>query len=189
MKINNRMSQTDRCELFGCLIDVVEDWLETKGITVADIPNDEREDEDSAIIYGSDYDELANEFANVLGIDRDNDSEFSNKQKPVESLTAGLIRELVSDRNIPELRTLVANKQDEEHLDLINLDNYFACKLWSEEDIVGVLEEAGYEASEENVNAVINSGLLKNLNNCTDQDWDIINNAISEVMTAEQEKE
>ena len=67
----DNMSQADRCELFGCLIDAVEDFLEEKGITPADIPNDEREDDSSAIIYGSDYDDLANRFSEVLGIERD----------------------------------------------------------------------------------------------------------------------
>ena len=70
--INNDISEADKCELFGMLIDTVEDWLESKGITVDNIPNDEREQEDdsAAIIYGSDYDYLANKFADILGIIR-----------------------------------------------------------------------------------------------------------------------
>lgn len=71
MKKNNNMTQSERCELFGVLIDTVEDWLEMKGITTENIPNDEREDEESAIIYGSDYDYLADRFSEILGIDRD----------------------------------------------------------------------------------------------------------------------
>ena len=69
---NQTLAQDDRCELFGCLIDVVEDFLTEKGITAEDIPNDEREDsdEDAAIIYGTDYDDLADRFAEVLGINR-----------------------------------------------------------------------------------------------------------------------
>ncbi len=68
----NNLSQADRCELFGCLIDAVEDFLEEKGITPADITNDEREGVDGeAIIYGSDYDDLADRFSEVLGIERD----------------------------------------------------------------------------------------------------------------------
>lgn len=68
----NNLSQADRCELFGCLIDAVEDFLEEKGITPADITNDEREGADGeAIIYGSDYDDLADRFSEVLGIERD----------------------------------------------------------------------------------------------------------------------
>lgn len=54
----------DRAELRGELVDVVEDFLEEKGI---DIPNDEKDDdENAAIIYGSDYDQIANGLENVL---------------------------------------------------------------------------------------------------------------------------
>ena len=70
--ISNDMSEADKCELFGALIDTVEDWLDSKGITTDDIPSDEREqeDENAAIIYGSDYDYLADKFAEILGITR-----------------------------------------------------------------------------------------------------------------------
>ncbi len=72
-QINEDMSQSDRMELWGRLIDVVEDWLVEKGITEEDIPNEEREDvEDAAIIFGDDYDYFANQFAEVIGISRDN---------------------------------------------------------------------------------------------------------------------
>lgn len=57
-------------ELLGLLIDVVEDYLESKGITPDDIPNDERDGDNSAVIYGSDYDVIADRFADVLGIKR-----------------------------------------------------------------------------------------------------------------------
>ena len=67
----DNMTQADRCELFGLLIDVVEDFLEEKGIIPEDIPNDERDSDNDAIIYGSDYDDLANRFSEVLGIERD----------------------------------------------------------------------------------------------------------------------
>ena len=64
--------QPERAELLGRLVDVVEDWLEEKGITVDDIPNDERDgEENDAIIYGSDYDCLADGFAAVMGLSRD----------------------------------------------------------------------------------------------------------------------
>lgn len=70
--ISEQMSQSERMELWGGLIDVMEDWLEEKGITANDIPNEERKDtEDAAIIYGSDYDYLADRFAAVVGISRD----------------------------------------------------------------------------------------------------------------------
>lgn len=57
-------------ELLGLLIDAVEDWLESKGITPDDVPNDERVGDDAAIIYGSDYDVIADKFADILGIKR-----------------------------------------------------------------------------------------------------------------------
>lgn len=62
----------DKPELFGRLIDVVEDWLESKGITPADISNNDRpeDDETAAIIYGEDYDKLADDFASILGLTR-----------------------------------------------------------------------------------------------------------------------
>ncbi len=64
-------TESDYAELLGCLIDIVEDWLEEKGITADYILNEERKDsEDAAIIYGSDYDYLADQFAATLGISR-----------------------------------------------------------------------------------------------------------------------
>lgn len=68
--ISDKMSQSDKCELFGTLIDIVEDWLESKGITTEDIPNDDREGENAAIIYSTDYDYLADRFADIFGIIR-----------------------------------------------------------------------------------------------------------------------
>lgn len=70
--ISEDMPQSDRMELWGRLIDVVEDWLAEKGITEEDIPNEEREGvEDAAIIFGDDYDYLADRFSEVIGISRD----------------------------------------------------------------------------------------------------------------------
>ena len=81
--IHNDLPQSARVVIFGCLIDTVEDWLESKGITPADIPNPERprDDEYGAIIYGSDYDELADKFAIALDIDRDNIKELEGVER------------------------------------------------------------------------------------------------------------
>lgn len=46
-------------ELLGRLIDVVEDFLEHKGITTEEEP----------VIVGGDYDELTHEFAVALGLE------------------------------------------------------------------------------------------------------------------------
>lgn len=67
---DEKMNPDEKCEFFGVLIDVAEDFLDEMGITVEDIPNDEREDEDSAIIYGSDYDDLVDRFSEILCISR-----------------------------------------------------------------------------------------------------------------------
>ena len=49
-----------RMEFLGNIIDIFEDFLENKNI---DIENPEKDDEeDAAIIYGSDYDELQDEL-------------------------------------------------------------------------------------------------------------------------------
>ena len=63
----NEYSQYKINETIVNLIDVVEDFLERKGITPEDIPNSEREGDNPAIIYGDDFDELYQVFQNILG--------------------------------------------------------------------------------------------------------------------------
>ena len=46
-------------ELLGRLIDIVEDFLEQKGIATEEEP----------VIIGNEYDELSNEFAVALGLE------------------------------------------------------------------------------------------------------------------------
>lgn len=57
------IKQEDRTEFLGQLIDVVEDWLEEKRI---DIPNEEKDELNAAIIYGSDYDKLQSRFNSIM---------------------------------------------------------------------------------------------------------------------------
>ena len=57
------IKQEDRTEFLGQLIDVVEDWLEEKGI---DIPHSEKNELNAAIIYGSDYDKLQSGFNSIM---------------------------------------------------------------------------------------------------------------------------
>lgn len=85
-KTNDDMSRGERMELLGRLVDIVEDWLETKGITSDDIPNEEREDtEDAAIIYGSDYDHLADGFAATIGIHRNSVDTELCEESPMQT--------------------------------------------------------------------------------------------------------
>ncbi len=45
----------ERCEFVGQIIDIFEDFLEEKGITISNPEKDEDDEENAAIIYGSDY--------------------------------------------------------------------------------------------------------------------------------------
>lgn len=70
--------ENDKSQFFGVLIDATEDFLESIGIEVKEIPSEDREQaiedgedpEGLAIIYGEDYDFLANSFAESLGLTR-----------------------------------------------------------------------------------------------------------------------
>lgn len=54
-----------------------------------------------------------------------------------------------------------------------------AAKVWTTDDVKDVLQSEGYEGTEEEVGRVIDaSNLLSLLDDCTDQDWEIINQAI-----------
>lgn len=56
----SKMDHGERLEMLGEFVEIVEDFLEARGI---DIPNDEKEgDDDASMIYGSDYFELTDAF-------------------------------------------------------------------------------------------------------------------------------
>ena len=62
---------------------------------------------------------------------------------------------------------------------LLNRSDFIATTLWTEEDIRKRLIENGYAGSDEEVSMVLNTGLLKNLGDCTDSDWQMIDDAIN----------
>ena len=64
--------------------------------------------------------------------------------------------------------------------DVVLRSEHIAMKLWSREDISLTLEYCGYEPSEENIDKVLNTQISKCLNDCTDYDWEIIDQAIYE---------
>ena len=97
---------------------------------------------------------------------------------PEERLTAGTLRELMGDRNIPELRDLITGKQNNTVLDLLDRNDYFASKLWCEEDIKDVLKEEGYPVTEANIMAVMNDDALNDLADCADYEWNIIYDSV-----------
>lgn len=58
------LSQSDKTELFGQIIDIFEDFLEQNNVT---FENDEREDsEDATIIFGTDYDVIVQKLEGIL---------------------------------------------------------------------------------------------------------------------------
>ena len=59
-------------------------------------------------------------------------------------------------------------------------DEYVAAKLWTRADVMAVLKDRGYKGTDEQIDAVINTGMLKSLGDCTEQDWEIIELAVTE---------
>ena len=56
--------------------------------------------------------------------------------------------------------------------------DYLAMKLWVKDDIRNELICRGYEGTQDEIDAVVNTGYLKLLNDCTDYDWWCIDYAI-----------
>ena len=56
----------ERCEFVGQIIDIFEDFLEEKGITISNPEKDETDDDNTAIIYGSDYGYCQNRLEEMM---------------------------------------------------------------------------------------------------------------------------
>lgn len=61
-----RVQPDDEPEFIGRLVDIMEDFLYKKGVMIDNPERDEDDVEDAAIIYGDDYDALADEFRYVM---------------------------------------------------------------------------------------------------------------------------
>lgn len=61
-----RVQPDDEPEFIGRLVDIVEDFLCDKDVMIDNPERDEDDVEDAAIIYGDDYDALADEFRYVM---------------------------------------------------------------------------------------------------------------------------
>ena len=66
--------------------------------------------------------------------------------------------------------------------EIVVLSEYLAWKLWSREDILWRLHELGYEGTEDEIDAVVNTGELKYLDDCNDNDWYLIDDAIQQAL-------
>lgn len=59
-----RITQEEEAELVGQIVDIFEDFLESKGVNVE---NEERDGEEiAAIIYGADYDAIADGISSIV---------------------------------------------------------------------------------------------------------------------------
>lgn len=70
--------------------------------------------------------------------------------------------------------------------DILDRRDYVAAVLWTREDIAECLKEKGFEGNEENINRVVESGWLDALNDCSDVDWNVIFDAIDNLVEAEE---
>lgn len=57
--------------------------------------------------------------------------------------------------------------------------DYIAMKLWTEEDVQRQLWVNGYKGTQDEIDAVVNTGELDLLYDCTDYDWGCIDYAIN----------
>lgn len=125
------------------------------------------------------------ESGNLAYVDFESMNTFGEEVRAYmqETLTAGLLKELVGNRCIPALQKLIDGKPDSSELLLANLEDYFAYKLWQREDIAESLKRQGYEASDENIDLIINN-VLKSLCDCS-EDWQVIDAAVCSIMDKE----
>lgn len=60
-----RITQEEEAEFIGQVVDVFEDFLESKGISIENKERDDNE-EIAAIIYGADYDAIADGISSIV---------------------------------------------------------------------------------------------------------------------------
>lgn len=156
--MRRNLPQSDRSELFGCLIDIFEDFLESKGIKPENIPNDEREEEEcEAIIYGSDYDLLSDKLSQVLDFSRDLDESKSKFQivgvqySPDDYLTIDLL-EHMSEYLTPDVEEFEVLSIDGNNAVATFLVSKKIMEMWNIDDvndfrtmITKILDDTGFE--------------------------------------------
>lgn len=68
---------------------------------------------------------------------------------------------------------------------IVNLDDYVATKVWTKEDVASCLEEHGLEGTDEQIDKVIKeiheSSGIKTLEEATDAEWSVFNDAIEKL--------
>jgi len=86
-----------------------------------------------------------------------------------------LLNLILKDGSYHEINCKLLHFSDEE---IVVETDFVAAKLWCIDDIKDCLQINGFEPSDHNVNEVMNTHYLDDLNNCTDGDWSIIHDAI-----------
>lgn len=74
----------------------------------------------------------------------------------------------------------IVRKNVKNESDILFRSDYIATVLWSREDVEDALLENGFKGTAEEIDAVINTGYLRALEDCTDGDWYVIDDAIRE---------
>lgn len=116
----------------------------------------------------------------ITPIDRALDYRSEDLNAP-EVLTIGLLKEMIGNRNIPVLQSIIRGRDDSEGIFwLEDIGEYIATTFWSRDDIANRLAEQGYEPSQDNIDKVLDTGDLKYLGDCTDADWAYIDRAIED---------
>lgn len=95
----------DQLEFAGQIIDTFEDYLDDMLVAPDEFPNDEREDEDSALIYGSDYGELQD----AIYAEMKKQGLFQTEIEPQNTKFETLLNETAS----LELATRIVNRFEE----------------------------------------------------------------------------
>lgn len=104
-----------------------------------------------------------------------------NEEEQEEVLTVGLLKELIGERNIPQLQRIIEGRSEYDYIDLLDREQYVAAKLWSEEDIRQVLsEEFNCDFEDEIIRDIVKNDSLNKLSECSDQEWDIIRSAVND---------
>lgn len=92
---------------------------------------------------------------------------------------------LVSDdtfKDISRLGVPIIDSKDTSAQNLLGTysgEDVLAMKVWSEEDVLTGLREMGFKESKENIEK-LDLSLMKHLEDCTDEEWNVIYNTIEE---------
>lgn len=97
-------------------------------------------------------------------------------------LTVGLLKSLLNG-SVPALERLLNGKSDNTELALIDENDYIAVQKWSADDVASRLERCDIAPIKENIDVLMRNGLKQQLESATDDDWYLIDNAISDCKT------